>query len=148
MLKILSASQVRELDRFTIDHEPVSPIDLMERACQSFVDWFVPHFRTEKKIGVVCGPGNNGGDGLGIARMLKELGYSVKVWIVRDTVKETESFKANLERLPDKIGVYAISTASDRGLFTDCDILLDALFGSGLSRPPEGIFAQVGIFVS
>ena len=143
MLKILSSSQVRGLDRFTIDHEPISPIDLMERACRSFVDWFVLRFRAEKKIGIVCGPGNNGGDGLGIARMLKELGYPVKVWIVRGSTAESESFTINLERLPDKVGVYAISTESDRGLFSGCDVLVDALFGSGLSRPVEGIFAQV-----
>jgi len=116
---------------------------LMERACRAFVDWFVPRFRAEKKIGIVCGPGNNGGDGLGIARMLRELGYSVKVWVVRGSIKETEGFKANLERLPDKVGVSVITSESDRGLFGSCEILVDALFGSGLSRPAEGIFAQV-----
>jgi len=97
MLKILSAKQIKELDQFTIEHEPISAIDLMERASHAFVDWFVPHFRPSKKIGIVCGPGNNGGDGLGIARMLNELGYSVKVWIVKSDLKESESFKINLE---------------------------------------------------
>ena len=96
MLKILSAKQIKELDQFTIEHEPISAIDLMERASHAFVDWFVPHFRPSKKIGIVCGPRNNGGDGLGIARMLNELGYSVKVWIVKSDLKESESFKINL----------------------------------------------------
>ena len=143
MLKILSAKQIKELDQFTIEHEPISAIDLMERASHAFVDWFVPHFRPSKKIGIVCGPGNNGGDGLGIARMLNELGYSVKVWIVKSDLKESESFKINLERIQGKITSYEISKESDRGLFTGCDVLIDAVFGSGLSRPTEGIFAQV-----
>ncbi len=143
MLKILSAKQIKELDQFTIEQEPIAPIDLMERACHAFVDWFVTHFRPDKKIGIICGPGNNGGDGLGIARMLKELGYSVKVWIVKGDLKESESFKINLEKVQSKIASYEISKESDRGLFTGCDVLIDAVFGSGLSRPARGIFAQV-----
>ncbi|HEV8514898.1 MAG TPA: NAD(P)H-hydrate dehydratase [Cyclobacteriaceae bacterium] len=143
MLKILSLKQTKELDQFTIDKEPIASIDLMERACAAFIDWFVLHFRPDKKIGIVCGPGNNGGDGLGIARMLKELGYPVKVWIVKDNLKESEDFKTNLKRIQGKISPYEISKESDRGLFTGCDVLLDAIFGSGLSRPTDGIFAQV-----
>jgi len=143
MLKILSAKQIKELDQFTIEHEPIAPIDLMERACRAFVDWFIPQFRPDKKVGIICGPGNNGGDGLGIARMLKELGYIVKVWIVKGDIKESESFKTNLERVQDKISQFEITKESDRGLFTGCDVLIDAVLGSGLSRPTEGVFAQV-----
>src|SRR6478736_2935762 len=143
MLKILSAKQTKELDQFTIEKEPIASIDLMERACSTFVDWFGLHFRPNKKIGIVCGPGNNGGDGLGMARMLKELGYPVKVWIVKDNLRESEDFKTNLSRIQGKISLFEISKESDRGLFTGCDVLIDAIFGSGLSRPAEGIFAQV-----
>ncbi len=143
MLKILSSRQFKELDQFTIENEPIAPIDLMERACRAFVDWYVLHFRADKKVGVVCGPGNNGGDGLGIARMLKELGYSVNVWIVKGDLTETESHKMNLERIQGKINIVEISTNPDPGLFGNCNILIDALLGSGLSRPVGGIFAQV-----
>ena len=104
MLKILSAKQTKELDQFTIEKEPVTSIELMERACIAFVDWFALHFRPDKKIGIVCGPGNNGGDGLGIARMLKELGYFVKIWIVKGDLKESEDFKTNLKRIEGKVG--------------------------------------------
>ncbi len=143
MVKILSAKQIQALDQFTIEHEPIASIDLMERACLAFTDWFVQHFRTEKKIGIVCGPGNNGGDGLGIARILNGLGYTLKVWIVREGRKETENFKKNLERIRGKISLYEIAKESDQGLFKGCDLLIDGLFGTGLSRPLEGIFAQV-----
>jgi NAD(P)H-hydrate epimerase len=142
MLKILTSQQIKELDQYTIAHEPVSSIDLMERACRAFTDWFVLHFRPVKKIGIVCGTGNNGGDGLGIARMLKELGYSVKVWIVRGDVKESNDFKINFQRLGSKIPVFEIVTEQDQNLFKGCDTLIDAIFGSGLSRPTEGIYAQ------
>ncbi len=142
MLKILSSTQVRNLDQFTIDHEPIAPIDLMERACQSFTDWFAARFSQDKKIGIVCGPGNNGGDGLGIARMLLQLGYPIKVWIVKGGLKESDSFKKNLEKIRGKADLFEITKSSDKGLFSECDILIDALFGSGLSRAVDGTFLQ------
>jgi NAD(P)H-hydrate epimerase len=143
MLKILSVQQIRELDKFTIENEPIAPIDLMERACHAFVHWFVQHVRIEKKIGIVCGTGNNGGDGMGVARLLLERGYSVKAWVVRGEMPETESFKTNLKRLNGQIPIGEISKPTDRGLFHDRDVLVDAILGSGLSRAPLGIYAQV-----
>jgi hydroxyethylthiazole kinase-like uncharacterized protein yjeF len=143
MLKILTAQQTKDLDAYTIAHEPIASIDLMERACRAFVGWFTPQFDTSKKIGIVCGTGNNGGDGLGIARLLHELGYIIKVWVVRGSVSETTDFKINLERLKGKVEIYAISSASDQGLFVNLHVLIDAVFGSGLSRPLEGIYEQV-----
>src|SRR5436190_4801771 len=143
MIKILSAEQIRELDKVTIANEPVSSIDLMERASQGFVTWFTEKFNALNKVGVICGTGNNGGDGLAIARLLKEWGYPVKVWIVQGSVPATNDFKENLERLRDKIDLSEISSEADRNLFHDRDVLIDGLFGYGLSRPAEGIYAQV-----
>ncbi|HTH55311.1 MAG TPA: NAD(P)H-hydrate dehydratase [Cyclobacteriaceae bacterium] len=143
MLKILSAPQVRELDKYTIENEPIAPINLMERACHAFVNWFVQQVQMEKKIGIVCGTGNNGGDGLGIARLLLERGYNVKVWVVRGEMNETDSFKTNFKRLNEIVPIGEISKPTDRGLFHDRDVLVDAILGSGLSRQPEGIYAQV-----
>lgn len=144
MIKILNSQQIKSLDEFTIQHEPVSSIDLMERACRGFTSWFTERFTALNKVGVVCGTGNNGGDGLGVARILIEWGYSVKVWIVRGGVSESSDFKINLERLQRKSSdIFEIFSESDRGLFAGCDILIDAVFGSGLSRPAEGIYAQV-----
>ncbi len=143
MIKILNTQQIRELDKYTIEHEPIASIDLMERASREFVNWFVQHFDPLKKVGVVCGTANNGGDGLAIARMLLEWGYPVNVWIVRGKVAETDDFKVNLERLRSKkIEISEITNEADQGLFSDRDVLIDALFGSGLSRPVEGIYAQ------
>ncbi|HEU5292757.1 MAG TPA: NAD(P)H-hydrate dehydratase [Cyclobacteriaceae bacterium] len=140
MLRILNTSQIKALDEYTIKHEPVGSIDLMERACHAFVSWFTLHFDVTKTVGVVCGTGNNGGDGLGIARLLMEWGFQIKVWVVRGSVPESADFKINLQRL--KTEVIDIKTASDN-LFADQHILIDAIFGSGLSRPPEGIYSDV-----
>jgi hydroxyethylthiazole kinase-like uncharacterized protein yjeF len=141
MLKILSSGQIREWDAFTISNEPVASIDLMERACRAFVVWFAEHFNASRRVGVVCGTGNNGGDGLGIARMLREWGYSVQVWIVRGEGSGSADFNTNLERLPQAISRSDVRQAGDPMVFDDCDIIIDGIFGSGLSRPAEGVFA-------
>lgn len=142
MLKILASKQIKELDAHTIEHEPIASINLMERACEAFVSWFTIQFAAPRRIGIVCGTGNNGGDGLAIARLLSELNYPVKVWIVRGTAPTTEDFKINFERLKGKLDMFDIVTSSDQGLFSDREILIDAIFGSGLSRPVDGIYAQ------
>lgn len=143
MLKIISTLQTKELDEYTIRHEPIASIDLMERACEAFVTWFTKRFEKDHTIGIVCGAGNNGGDGLGIARMLFAAGYAIEVWIVRGGMKESPDFKTNLNRLPENIPVFELDKHDDTEVFARCTILIDALFGSGLSRPVGGIFQQV-----
>ncbi len=74
MLPLLIAPQIREADAHTIANEPISSVDLMERASKAFVGWFINHFPDKKTvIAVYCGTGNNGGDGLAIARLLSWL---------------------------------------------------------------------------
>lgn len=143
MIKILSAAQIKELDAYTIQHEPIASIDLMERACRAFTNWFVEHYNATHRIGIICGTGNNGGDGLGIARMLNEWNYPVKVWVIRGGVSDTSDFQVNLQRIENKISVVEISGDVRPALFADRSVLIDAIFGSGLSRPVEGIYEEV-----
>ena len=143
MIRILNTKQVRELDAHTIQHEPIASIDLMERASRAFVEWFTQRVGASKKVGIVCGTGNNGGDGLAIARMLHEWQYRVKVWMVKGGVPESEDFKRNEERLPPRIEKVEIRNEGDVVSFGDSEVLIDAIFGSGLSRPPAGVYAQV-----
>jgi hydroxyethylthiazole kinase-like uncharacterized protein yjeF len=143
MIKILSAAQIKELDARTIQHEPIASIDLMERACRAFTNWFVENYDAIHRIGIICGTGNNGGDGLGIARMLHEWNYPVKIWVVRGGVAETEDFQANIQRIENKIPFTEITSQVSSDLFADRTILIDAIFGSGLSRPVEGIYEEV-----
>lgn len=142
MLKILSAQQTRALDAYTIAHEPIASIDLMERASQAFVTWFTERFPVTDRVGIVCGTGNNGGDGLAVARLLREWSYNVQVWIVKGGTVETEDFKANHARI-GAVPVTEITSAPADEIFGSCDLLIDAVFGSGLSRPVEGLYADV-----
>ncbi|NJN42146.1 MAG: NAD(P)H-hydrate dehydratase [Flammeovirgaceae bacterium] len=142
MLKILTTSQIKELDAYTIKHEPIPSIDLMERACVACCSWITSKFKSSKKIGVVCGPGNNGGDGLGIARLLSQKGYRVTVWMVNERDKTSEDFKINKSRLPKHIELNEVKKSHSPD-FSQVDVLIDALFGSGLTRPVEGIYEVV-----
>lgn len=134
-MKILNTDQVRLLDQYTIEQEPIASIDLMERASITFVEWFTAIFDAELSILICCGPGNNGGDGLAVARLLHEKGYIVSVVLLEDGQNTSKDFKVNLGRLP-------IPYQHFRGQLQSSDIIIDAIFGSGLSRTAEGKFAE------
>jgi len=143
MLRILTTKQIKDLDAYTVDHEPIASIDLMERACVAFANEFMSRFDKTKRIGIVCGTGNNGGDGLGIARLLAEGNYAVHVYVIRTSAKESDDFLKNFQRLPKKIQLHEIATNRDPQPFEHDDILIDAIFGSGLSRPIDEPYTHV-----
>ncbi len=142
-MKILSAAQTRDADAYTISHEPIASIDLMERASQAFVDWFVEQFPHAPGVKVCCGLGNNGGDGLAIARLLSNLHYQVEVWVVRYAEGTSADFATNAERLKRLFTPHEIRSEADVPALSADDLVIDALFGSGLSRPLEGLAARV-----
>src|SRR6201995_2858632 len=140
MLPLLISSQIREADAYTIAHEPIASIDLMERASKAFISWFVNHFPDKKRtIAVYCGTGNNGGDGLAIARMLKEHSYKkLTVKIARFSSKASDDFNANFSRLKSTdIPITEIAPGNPLPV-EDSEILIDALLGSGLNKPLSG----------
>lgn len=142
MIPILSSEQVREVDAYTIKNEPVASIDLMERASRGFVkelDRLAPGGRTIK---IFCGAGNNGGDGLAIARILYQRGHRIQVFFIGDVDKASEDFKVNYERLLKLTSIYTIAKAEELPIIED-EIVIDGLFGSGLSRPVEGLYAEL-----
>src|SRR5579872_4756940 len=101
-MKIPDVQQIRETDAYTIAHEPVRSIDLMERAATACADWIKHHHHLlagaeikETTLKVFCGLGNNGGDGLAIARLLFQEGYKVQVFIIRHSDKHSEDFEVN-----------------------------------------------------
>ena len=136
-MKVLSATQVRFLDRETIRLEPVTSIDLMERAATRCAEWLLAHY-PGAGFSIFCGPGNNGGDGLAIARLLLAQGCNVTTYIP-STDRASADFMTNLERLKHvKADVRNIPS----GLLPDLanDVIVDAIFGSGLNRaigPPH-----------
>ncbi|WP_266367162.1 NAD(P)H-hydrate dehydratase [Tellurirhabdus rosea] len=142
-MKILSVEQIRALDQYTIEHEPIAPINLMERAAQAFVEWFTERFDTSRPVKIFCGLGNNGGDGLAIARLLIQLEYSVQAFIVRYAPRESEDCMHNHRRLKLLTTIGYIEQEKEMPVIRPNEIVIDAILGSGLSRPAEGIIRTV-----
>lgn len=137
-MKILTAEQTRKWDRFTIENEPVSSIQLMERAAQACSNWISENCKNHKKIAVFCGNGNNGGDGLAIARMLYLKGFDVDIFMDSDQ-KFSEDAAVNFKKLRDFSGIYSKQFKDiDHYNFDSKTIIVDALFGTGLSRKIDG----------
>ncbi|SDQ05356.1 NAD(P)H-hydrate epimerase [Chryseobacterium soldanellicola] len=142
-MKIFTAEQIRSADEFTIKNEPITPTKLMERAAQSCVSWISENCKNHTKFAVFCGNGNNGGDGFAIARMLHLNDYDVDVFV--DDLKGSFSDDAmiNFERLSDFSGIFIHDFSKiDEYNFEDT-IVIDALFGTGLSRNIDGSFKNV-----
>jgi hydroxyethylthiazole kinase-like uncharacterized protein yjeF len=140
MLPLLTSPQIREADAYTIANEPVSSIDLMERASKAFVGWFINHFPDKRKpISVYCGTGNNGGDGLAIARMLDDHQYkSVNIKVARFSDKASADFNANFKKLQQTgIPVTEIKPG-DNFPAENSLVIIDALLGTGLNKPLAG----------
>ncbi|MEL6720260.1 MAG: NAD(P)H-hydrate epimerase, partial [Bacteroidota bacterium] len=144
MYKILSAQQTRELDQYTIKNEPIASIDLMERASKAFTVAFCSLFpSSEQKVIVLCGVGNNGGDGFAIARILEERQYEIAV--IHALVSEQLSIdcQKNKERLSADIEVIELREGDTFPIIQDDAILVDSFFGSGLNRPVEGYWGKL-----
>lgn len=140
MRSILSAEQIRAVDLATMAAEPISSTDLMERAARVFSTWFMERCPTDRPVWVLAGVGNNGGDGLAVARHLHEAGYTVSVGILWTAERGTVDFHINLERL-ERLHLHQVHlrTPLDRIPFSDKGAVIDALFGSGLNRPLDGM---------
>lgn len=137
-------SEIKEADEYTIIYEPIASIDLMERASRAFVNNFIQHFSTAyKKIFVLAGLGDNGGDGLAIARMLYALGYEVEVLIINYSAKQSANFQINFERLKNKITPQWIEDIDVIPDFDEDTLIIDAVLGAGLSRPLDGLIKSV-----
>lgn len=148
-MKILSAEQIREADAYTIKHEPISSTDLMERAATACYHWLAHHYATDTHFTVFCGIGNNGGDGLVIARLLAQNGYDVKTIVVDFSNKHAQDFTLNEERL--------LSSGQDINYVKQNDelpellphtIVVDAIFGTGLNKAIQGFPADVVNYIN
>lgn len=142
-MKILSVPQIREWDKYTIQNEPISSIDLMERAAIACTDWIKRNIDKSKTIQIYCGPGNNGGDGLAISRLLMSENYKVEAFILRQGQNESPNFILNLNRLVAKNKVREIINEADFPKPDNADVIIDALFGSGLNKPVSGILEKL-----
>lgn len=145
MHKLLTASQTKEVDNYTIKAKNISSTELMENAANAFVRAFmveIPNFDT--LISIYCGTGNNGGDGLAIARLLKEQGYErLNIKIARFSKNESPDFSKNLKRL--NLTGIPIFELNENQAFPEenADLIIDGLLGSGLNKPLEGNFKDL-----
>ena len=144
-MKILTAQQIRDWDEYTIRHEPVASIELMERASKKCFSWVEERGYFVQPFVLFCGKGNNGGDGLALARMLVENNCRVSVYILEFGHKGTDDFQANLARLHNYIdgSIHYIQDENNFHKIPTDSVIIDALFGSGLTRPLDGITAKI-----
>ncbi|MBN4065774.1 NAD(P)H-hydrate dehydratase [Candidatus Amoebophilus asiaticus] len=144
-MKILNAKQIRLTDAYTIKNEPIKSIDLMERAASQCCRWLRKKYNKKRTFRIFCGLGNNGGDGLAIARMLSDGKHKVEVYIMRYSEKCSQDFSTNEIRLKEILGVKVEDVRKSTVLpkIKEKDIVIDALWGSGLTRPIKGFPSKI-----
>lgn len=145
-MKILTVDKIREADAFTIEHEPIDSIDLMERAASKVYEWFIKRCKSkEVVVKIFCGVGNNGGDGLALARMLYFTDIIPQVFMVRVSDKMSCDCECNFNRLKEEteVPMYDIFSEDDFPQIYDNEIVIDAIFGSGLNRKIDGFASEL-----
>ncbi len=160
---VISAQQMRQIDRLTVEDFDTPSLLLMEAAAEAVAQAITAHFSGDlvgKKARILCGPGNNGGDGAGVGRALARVGVKTDIILfgkVNDTkgdartnfeiVRRLASFEAGSSAQPSPLSFLECPNVTDwediarpRATY---DIIVDALFGTGLTRPLEGVYLQV-----
>lgn len=150
-MKIFTSKQIHELDAYTIEHEPISSIDLMERAAKALTLAITRRWGRETPVTVFAGPGNNGGDALAVARMLAERQYSVTVYLFNIKDSLSEDCHTNKTRLQDSKHLKQFQEVKDEfdpPALTEETLVIDGLFGSGLNKPLGGGFASLVNYIN
>jgi hydroxyethylthiazole kinase-like uncharacterized protein yjeF len=148
-MKIFSVNQIKKWDLYTIRHEPIKSIELMERAAVDCFDWIVENFDDDYHFKIFCGKGNNGGDGLAIARLLKTIKYQVSVFIPFNDDAGSEDFEVNLKKLKKtSVNITFLKEEQSFPEISDQDVIIDALFGTGLNKPATGLFGSLISFIN
>jgi hydroxyethylthiazole kinase-like uncharacterized protein yjeF len=147
-MKILTAQQMQNVDARATQRFAIPSLILMENAALAVVDAIFEHYRDCERAAIFCGTGANGGDGLAVARHLENRGVVPSVFIVGGRARFKGDAETNLricERLALPMHDIADADSLERALVyaADADVVVDALFGTGLNRAPEGVFAEV-----
>ena len=133
---VLKPEYIREWELYTMNFQGIDTLNLMENAAQSVVNWLQDSEYCHKSFIIFCGKGNNGGDGLAIARLLRQINKKVVVYILENGKKGAHAFQHQLQllrQLDVEVHFYSIDHSLD---LTDSDtIIIDALFGIGLNKP-------------
>lgn len=143
--KILTASQIKETDHFTIENLGITSSELMEKAAIQFVHTIVPFVHGKPIIQIFCGSGNNGGDGFAVARLLKEKNMAVSVYYLAGDGEPSADCLLNQKRFTD---FEILHQESDFPALQAEDVVIDALLGAGLNRPVEGILKSLILHIN
>lgn len=134
MKPLFNTEQIRAWDAFTQEHEPITGIELMNRAAEAALQWIMPRFNKEQPILILTGPGNNGGDGLAIARLLLQQGYAVTTYIsAAHSADATKQLHLLQSLFPTKIHPLSEFSSTNKA-----QLLVDALLGTGFNKSVQG----------
>ncbi len=144
-MKLFLAAQIRQADAYTIENEPIQSVDLMERAANACFTKLTELYLDAKCFKIFVGTGNNGGDGLVIAHLLAEQNIQVEVFVLRLSTTASPDFDVNFNRLKTiaKVPVSELFCVEDFPQLSPSDVVIDALFGSGLTRALTGLAADL-----
>lgn len=148
-MKIFTAEKIRQADEFTIKNEPISSFFLMERAATSCANWIFKNCKNHTKFAVFCGSGNNGGDGLAIARMLYLKGFDVEVFVDINRLEFSSDAQQNFNLVKEISGISVRDfKEAINDEFCNQTIIIDAIFGTGLTRKLEGFYVDLITFLN
>lgn len=150
-MKIFTSNQIHELDQYTIAHEPIESINLMERAAKALARAITERWTNKTRVVVFAGPGNNGGDALAVSRMLVEMGYQVQVYLFNTNNRLSDDCAVNKKRLQENKRVKAfheVMTEFDPPRLDADTLVVDGLFGSGLNKPMAGGYASLVKYIN
>ncbi len=144
-MKITTAAEMREIDRATTERFGVPSLTLMENAGSAIAGFILEQYGDANRIAVVCGKGNNGGDGFVVARKLHRAGRVVEVLLLAAASDFRGDALAMFERLPLRPITVQSSlelSAASSGSLANCDLLVDAILGTGFQPPVKGLYAD------
>ena len=150
-MKIFTSAQIKELDKFTIENEPISSLNLMERAAQTMTRSITELWGTATPIVVFAGPGNNGGDALAIARMMADQGYQIVAYLFNISGHLSPDCAANKKLLEENKHIqqfFEVTQEFDPPVLDEKTLVIDGLFGSGLNKPLAGGFASLVKYIN
>ncbi|MCC6721202.1 MAG: NAD(P)H-hydrate dehydratase [Bacteroidia bacterium] len=143
MLPVYTSEKIKEWDKYTIENEPISSVDLMERAANACTEWIINHISPEYKIIIICGDGNNGGDGLAIGRLLLHYKYIIEILISNSEKRSSDNY-TNLKRI-ENYNPSLIKVINEESFFkfNQNSVIIDCIFGVGFKPPVDNFWKGV-----
>ena len=144
-MKILSSKEIRTVDAKTIVYKGIQSYELMEMAASAFTDYFIHNYYIQKSsVALFCGTGNNGGDGVAVAHYLHLVGYSVKLFMIEASSSYSRDCLLNIDRAEKEgVDITKVTSVEEIPCLDNINIIIDAIFGTGLSRPLNGLAKDV-----